>query len=147
MAHSVDKDYDLETILDTHRLGGGMLRDKAMALLEDWLVELYPRMKSQQTPTSTLLECGKVLLELSGMKGQQAQQGPVGPQFSISINLPAANGQGPMVITGNVQQDEQPLLSANFAPALAPTPVDLSGLPPIPKYLKRIHSANGDLCE
>lgn len=96
-----DRDYELEEVLETYRRDGSMIREKSRVLVEEWLDKLYPRMIDPDISTSALLEVGKVLIELGDLKPKK-DMGPaqVGPNFSISINIPQANGAEPIVITG-----------------------------------------------
>lgn len=94
-------DYDMDEVLGTYRLDGSMLRAKSRVLLEDWIERIYPRLQDESTPTSTLLDIGKTLIELGDMKPKtNAQPQNTGPGFSITINIPQPNGQEPIVIEG-----------------------------------------------
>lgn len=98
---NIDTDYDMDEVLATYRLDGSMLRSKSRVLLEDWIERIYPRLQDQTTPTSTLLDIGKVLIELGDMKPKtNAQPVATGPGFSITINIPQSNGAEPIVIEG-----------------------------------------------
>ncbi len=96
-----DSDYNMDEVLNTYRLDGSMLRSKSRVLLEDWIERIYPRMQDDTTPTSTLLDIGKTLIELGDMKPKTNSQ-PVqqGPGFSITINIPQAEGKPPITIEG-----------------------------------------------
>ena len=96
-----DSDYNMDEVLSTYRLDGSMLRSKSRVLLEDWIERIYPRMQDDTTPTSTLLDIGKTLIELGDMKPKTNSQ-PVqqGPGFSITINIPQAEGKPPITIEG-----------------------------------------------
>ena len=96
-----DSDYNMDEVLGTYRLDGSMLRSKSRVLLEDWIERIYPRMQDDTTPTSTLLDIGKTLIELGDMKPKTNSQ-PVqqGPGFSITINIPQAEGKPPITIEG-----------------------------------------------
>ena len=96
-----DSDYNMDEVLNTYRLDGSMLRSKSRVLLEDWIERIYPRMQDDTTPTSTLLDIGKTLIELGDMKPKTNSQ-PVqqGPGFSITINIPQAEGKQPITIEG-----------------------------------------------
>jgi len=98
---NIDTDYDLDEVLGTYRLDGSMLRSKSRVLLEDWIERIYPRLQDQTTPTSTLLDIGKVLIELGDMKPKtNTQPQNTGPGFSITINIPQPNGNPPITIEG-----------------------------------------------
>jgi hypothetical protein len=98
---NIDTDYDMDEVLGTYRLDGSMLRTKARILLEDWIERIYPRLQDTTTPTSTLLDIGKTLIELGDMKPKtNAQPVATGPGFSITINIPQSNGAEPIVIEG-----------------------------------------------
>lgn len=98
---NIDTDYDLDEVLGTYRLDGSMLRSKSRVLLEDWIERIYPRLQDQTTPTSTLLDIGKVLIELGDMKPKtNAQPVNTGPGFSITINIPQSDGKPPITIEG-----------------------------------------------
>ena len=96
-----DSDYNMDEVLNTYRLDGSMLRSKSRVLLEDWIERIYPRMQDDTTPTSTLLDIGKTLIELGDMKPKtNAQPVNTGPGFSITINIPQAEGKPPITIEG-----------------------------------------------
>lgn len=96
-----DSDYNMDEVLGTYRLDGSMLRSKSRVLLEDWIERIYPRMQDDTTPTSTLLDIGKTLIELGDMKPKtNAQPVQQGPGFSITINIPQAEGKPPITIEG-----------------------------------------------
>ena len=96
-----DSDYNMDEVLGTYRLDGSMLRSKSRVLLEDWIERIYPRMQDDTTPTSTLLDIGKTLIELGDMKPKtNAQPVNTGPGFSITINIPQAEGKPPITIEG-----------------------------------------------
>lgn len=96
-----DSDYNMDEVLSTYRLDGSMLRSKSRVLLEDWIERIYPRMQDDTTPTSTLLDIGKTLIELGDMKPKtNAQPVNTGPGFSITINIPQAEGKPPITIEG-----------------------------------------------
>ena len=105
---AIDSDYQLDEVLQAYRLDGSMIRGKSRALVEVWLDKLYPRMVDPNISTSGLLEVGKVLIELGDLKPKRdALPANVGPNFSISINIPQANGGEPIVITGHAVDVEE----------------------------------------
>lgn len=96
-----DSDYNMDEVLNTYRLDGSMLRSKSRVLLEDWIERIYPRMQDDTTPTSTLLDIGKTLIELGDMKPKtSAQSVATGPTMTITINIPQSEGKKPIVIEG-----------------------------------------------
>lgn len=96
-----DRDYDLREVLDVFRRDGSMIREKAKVLVEEWLEKVYPRMCDPDLPTSALMEIGKTLIELGDLKpNKNVQQGPTGPAFSITIQIPQADGKPPITIEG-----------------------------------------------
>lgn len=96
-----DTDYNMQEVLSTYRLDGSMLRAKSRVLLEDWIERIYPRLQDETTPTSTLLDIGKTLIELGDMKPKtNAQPQNTGPGFSITINIPQSDGKPPITIEG-----------------------------------------------
>lgn len=120
MAKPIDTDYELDDVLSTYRLDGSMLKAKARVLLEDWVERIYPRIQDETTPTNTLLDIGKVLIELGDMKPKnQVTQQASGPGFSITINIPQNDGKAPIVIEGSAQQidpeddDEQDTITSS----------------------------------
>ena len=101
-------DYDMDEVLGTYRLDGSMLRAKSRVLLEDWIERIYPRLQDESTPTSTLLDIGKTLIELGDMKPKtNAQPQNTGPGFSITINIPQSDGKPPITIEGTATQVEE----------------------------------------
>ena len=104
---TTDSDYELEKVLQSYRIDGSMIRGKSRALVEVWLDRLYPRMVDPNISTSGLLEVGKVLIELGDLKPKRdLLPTQTGPNFSISINIPQANGAAPIVITGHATDVE-----------------------------------------
>lgn len=102
-----DSDYDMDEVLSTYRLDGSMLRAKSRVLLEDWIERIYPRIQDPQVPTSTLLDIGRTLIELGDMKPKnQPTETRSGPGFSITINVPQADGREAIVIEGVANADE-----------------------------------------
>lgn len=95
-----DRDYDLREVLDTFRRDGSMIQGKARVLLEEWLEKLYPRMCDPEVSTGTLLDIGKLLMELGDMKPKNNVQAQQGPAFSISISIPQSGGKPPITIEG-----------------------------------------------
>lgn len=96
-----DRDYDLREVLDTFRRDGSMIQGKARVLLEEWLEKLYPRMCDPEVSTGTLLDIGKLLMELGDMKPKaNAPQVSAGSGFSVVINIPQPDGRPPIVIEG-----------------------------------------------
>lgn len=111
---NINTDYDLDEVLSTYRLDGSMLRSKSRVLLEDWIERIYPRIQDESTPTSTLLDIGKVLIELGDMKPKtNAQPVNTGPGFSITINIPQSEGKAPIVIEGVASTIEDDLAEAD----------------------------------
>lgn len=104
-----DSDYELSEVLEQFRQDGSLIKGKARVLAEVFLDKLYPRMIDPDISTNTLLDVGKVLIELGDLKPKaQAVTGNVGPNFSISINIPQPDGAPPIVITGHaVDVDEE----------------------------------------
>ena len=125
-------DYVPDDVLSTYRLDGSMLKMKARVLMEAWLDNIYPRIKSTDTSTSSLLAIGESLMSLGDLK-PKPQAGPVGGQdkFSISIVLPAPPGVAPTIIEGTMTSPE-------------PTPPsrDMSDRP---SYLKVLDNPNDEL--
>jgi len=119
-----DTDYDLQKVMDTYRRDGSLIREKARVLVEKWLDQVYPRMISDETPTSVLLDMGKALMELGDLKPKnQPVLQQQGAGFSITINVPSPNGGKPVVIEGTMTPQPPPL------------EVDFDALPPAPAWL------------
>ena len=89
----------LKDILDSYSLDEVKIRGKARALLDDKMDEVYRRLSDADMPTSAFMEVMKFLAELGDMKPKK-DTGPVqqGPGFSITINIPQADGKPPITI-------------------------------------------------
>lgn len=124
-----NSDYEMDDVLSTYRLDGSMLRAKSRVLLEDWIERIYPRLQDDTTPTSTLLDIGRTLIELGDMKPKtNAQPQNVGPGFSITINIPQSDGKPPITIEGTAtpveeEEDVQKFLDSNNDDLLNEIPV------------------------
>ena len=124
-----DSDYNMDEVLNTYRLDGSMLRSKSRVLLEDWIERIYPRMQDDTTPTSTLLDIGKTLIELGDMKPKtNAQPVNTGPGFSITINIPQAEGKPPITIEGTALPVE-PVEEEEAPPLIDSNDEDLTAIP------------------
>jgi len=116
-----DRDYDLREVLDTFRRDGSMIQGKARVLLEEWLEKLYPRMCDPEVSTGTLLDIGKLLMELGDMKPKAAAQPTPGAGFSITISIPQADGKAPITIEGTAQPaDSSEFDALGEPPTMAP---------------------------
>lgn len=95
------RDYLLQDILDSYSLDEVKIRGKARALLDDRMDEVYRRLSDQDIPTSAFMEIMKFLSEIGDMKPKKdiAPANP-GAGFSITINIPQADGKPPVTIEG-----------------------------------------------
>lgn len=85
----IASDPEIEAALLEMQRDGTLIREKSRLLVETWLDKIYPRMVSTETSSATLIEIGKVLIELGDLKPKKdLATGPVGPSFSITIQLP-----------------------------------------------------------
>ena len=61
---------------------------KALALQEEWLDGLYPRMKNPEMPDGTYLATGRDLYKYSGQEKKDTQSVAQGTGFTVNIVLP-----------------------------------------------------------
>ena len=61
---------------------------KALALQEEWLDGLYPRMKNPEMPDGTYLATGRDLYKYSGQEKKDNQSVAQGTGFTVNIVLP-----------------------------------------------------------
>ena len=116
-----DSDYQLNDVLETYRLDGSLIRQKARVLTEAGLDRAYAILMDPDTPRSVFIDLMKYLMTLGDMVPKQTAQPQQGPAFSIQINIPGQSQ--PMVIDATpVTQDAQ-------------GPQDPTELPPLPEHL------------
>lgn len=135
-------DPEIEDALAEMRRDGSLIREKSRLMVETWLERIYPRMVSTETPTSTLVEIGKTLIELGDLKPKKdLAVAATGPAFSITIQLPDTNGGKPITITSTTTPENAEYTEVETLDDLPPAPVnfnlpsfalnsDLTSLPP-----------------
>lgn len=120
-----DSDYQLNDVLETYRLDGSLIRQKARVLTEAGLDRAYAILMDPDTPRSVFIDLMKYLMTLGDMVPKQTAQPQQGPAFSIQINIPGQSQ--PMVI------DATPV-----AAATNPIDADPTELPPLPDHLAKL---------
>lgn len=137
-----DRDYKLAEVLETYRKDGSLIREKARVLLEDWFDRIYPRLADPDTPTSTLIDISKILVEVGDMKPKATSTAPQGPGFSITINIPQPDGRPPITVTSIAEGDIQ---EAEFSTPLQVQPahqtiqpITHTEEPPTPEDIKEL---------
>lgn len=101
-------DPEIEAALEEFRRDGTMIREQARLLVEAWLTKVYPHIVSPNTSAGSLIEFGKVLIDLGDLKPKKdLQPANTGPAFSITIQIPDGNNIKPVTITASPVEDAE----------------------------------------
>lgn len=100
MTELPDRDYDLDTILETYRQDGSLMRAKARIILEEaFLPKAYARLNDNDVTTSAAVDLAKILVDIGDVKPKPSNTPTqAGAGFSITINIPQPNGEPPITI-------------------------------------------------